>query len=103
MNLYPVTAAIKHLLASRSTAGYGVHSPFVYDFLTTVVRGKTAPHILDEVESLRREMLASRKVITVTDLGRGSVVSRGAERKLSAIATAAVSYTHLTLPTKRIV
>ena len=89
MNLYPVTAAVKHLLTSRSTAGYGVHSPFVYDFLTTVVRGKTEPHILEEVENLRREMLASRKTVTVTDLGMGSVVSRGAERKISAIASAA--------------
>jgi len=89
MNLYPAAATIRHLLTSRSTAGYGVHSPFVYDFLTTVVRGKTEPHILEEVESLRREMLASRKTVRVTDLGRGSVVSRGAERKISAIASAA--------------
>jgi predicted O-methyltransferase YrrM len=89
MNLYPVTATIRHLLTSRSTAGYGVHSPFVYDFLTTVVRGKTDPRILEEVESLRREMLASSKTVRVTDLGRGSVVSRGVERKISAIASAA--------------
>ncbi|MDX9903745.1 MAG: class I SAM-dependent methyltransferase [Bacteroidales bacterium] len=89
MNLYPATATVRHLLTSRSTAGYGVHSPFVYDFLTTVVRGKTEPHILEEVESLRREMLDSSKTVRVTDLGRGSVVSRGVERKISAIASAA--------------
>lgn len=89
MNLYPAAATIRHLLTSRSTAGYGVHSPYAYDFLTTVVRGKTEPHILEEIEKLRREMLASRKVVRVTDLGRGSVVSGGAERKISAIAAAA--------------
>lgn len=89
MNLYPVAATIRHLLTSRSTAGYGVHSPFAYDFLTTVVRGKTESRILEEVESLRREMLASSKTVRVTDLGRGSVVSRGAERKISDIASAA--------------
>lgn len=89
MNLYPVTATIKHILTSRSAVGYGVHSPFVYDFLATVVRGKTEPHILEEVESLRREMLASRKTVTVTDLGMGSVVGRDAERRISAIAAVA--------------
>lgn len=89
MNLYPVPATIRHLLKSRSTAGYGVHSPFIYDFLTTVMRGRTEPRILEEVERLRREMLASSKTVRVTDLGRGSVVSRGAERKISDIASAA--------------
>lgn len=89
MNLYPVTATIRHLLTSRSTAGYGVHSPFAYDFLTTVVRGKTESRILEEVESLRREMLGSKKTVRVTDLGRGSVMTGGAERKISAIAATA--------------
>jgi hypothetical protein len=89
MNLYPVTATVRHFLTSRSTAGYGVHSPFVYDFLTTVVRGKTEPHILEEVESLRREMLASSKTIRVSDMGRGSAVSRRAERKISDVAAIA--------------
>jgi hypothetical protein len=89
MNLYPVTATVRHFLISKSTAGYGVHSPFVYDFLTTVVRGKTEPHIHDKVEKLRREMLASSTTIRVTDMGRGSVVSRGAERRISDVAAIA--------------
>jgi len=88
MNLYPVTAFIRHLLTARSAAGHGVHSPFVFDFLTTVVRGKSDALIIREVESLRREMLADRRRVRVTDLGAGSAVHMGEERRVSEIASA---------------
>lgn len=89
MNLYLAATTIRHLLTSRSTTGYRVHSPFVYDFLTTVVRGETEPHIVEEVENLRREMLASRKTVRVTDLGSGPALNRGTVRSLSGIAASA--------------
>ncbi len=87
MNLYHARAFIRHLLSARSAAGHGVHSPFVFDFLTTVVRGKNEVRIIREVESLRREMLADRRVIRVTDLGAGSAVHKGEERRVSEIAS----------------
>jgi predicted O-methyltransferase YrrM len=89
MNLYPAMAFIRHLLSARSAAGHGVHSPFVFDFLTLVVRGKSDALIIREVDGLRREMLADRRVIRVTDLGAGSVVHKGEERRISEIASTA--------------
>ncbi|MDZ7636260.1 MAG: class I SAM-dependent methyltransferase [Bacteroidales bacterium] len=89
MNLHPVTAFFRHLLTGRSAAGHGVHSPFVFDFLTEVVMGKSDPHIMGEVEMLRREMLADRRTVRVTDLGAGSAVHKGEERRISDIASAA--------------
>ena len=89
MNFYPATAFLRHLLTARSTAGHGVHSPFVFDFLTQVVRGKGDVLIMGEVESLRREMLSDRRTIRVTDLGSGSTVNKGEERRVSRIASVA--------------
>ncbi len=89
MNLYPATAFLRHLLTARSTAGHGVHSPFVFDFLTRVVRGKNDPQIMGEVERLRREMLSDRRTVRVTDLGAGSAVHKGEERMVSEIAATA--------------
>ncbi|MFZ2286556.1 MAG: class I SAM-dependent methyltransferase [Bacteroidales bacterium] len=86
MNLYPVMAFVRHLLTARSTAGHGVHSPFVFDFLTNVVRGKGDPKISVEVESLRREMRSDRRTVMVTDLGAGSATRKGEERRISEIA-----------------
>lgn len=89
MNLYPATAFIRHLLTARSASGHGVHSPFVFDFLTDVVRGKSDAKIIAEVERLRQEMLADRRTVRVTDLGAGSVRGLGEERSISDIASAA--------------
>ena len=89
MNLYPATAFIRHLLSARSAAGYGVHSPFVFDFLTNVVRGKSDRHVIREVERLRQEMLADRRTLRITDLGVGSSGRSGQERSIREIASTA--------------
>lgn len=86
MNLYPAAAYLRHLLTARSTAGHGVHSPYVYDLLTKVVRSRTDVKIVSQVESLRREMLSDKRSIMVTDLGAGSVTRAGGERRVSEIA-----------------
>ena len=86
MNLFLAAAYLRHLLTARSTAGHGVHSPYVYDFLTKVVRNKTDMKIVSKVEGLRREMLSDKRSIRVTDLGAGSVTRAGGERSVAEIA-----------------
>ena len=71
MNLYPAASYLRHLFTARSTAGYGVHSPFMFDFLVKVVRGKSDPSIMKSVEGLRREMLRDDSIIDMLDLGTG--------------------------------
>ncbi len=87
MNLHAAAAYARHLLTARSTAGHGVHSPFMFSFITEVIGGKSDRAIMKEVESLRREMLADRRVVRVRDLGAGSVVIRGGDRGTSQAAT----------------
>ena len=82
MNLYPVASYLRHVFTARSTAGYGVHSPFMFDFLRSVVRVKTSAGILVSVEGLRHEMLHDDRIIYMMDLGTG--VDR--ERKIRDIA-----------------
>ncbi len=96
MNLYHATAFIRHLLTSRSAAGHGVHSPFVFDFLTDVVRGNNDANLISNVERLRQEMLADSRNVRVTDLGAGSARRLGEERGISDIASMT------TLPPKQV-
>ncbi len=89
MNLYPASAYMRHLFASRSMAGHGVHSPYMFDFITKVMKGRSGDSLLSEVESLRKEMLADRSTVIVRDLGAGSARFRGPERRISDIAATA--------------
>lgn len=89
MNIHAAAAYAAHLLTSRSTAGHGVHSPLMFSFITEVIGGRTDMQIIWEVRKLRREMLSDSRVVRVTDLGAGSTVLRGRERRIRQIASVA--------------
>jgi len=89
MNIHAATAYAGHLLRARSTAGHGVHSPLMFRFITEVIGGRADKHIINEVRSLRREMLSDGRVVRVTDLGAGSALMGSNERTISRIASVA--------------
>ncbi|HVI47085.1 MAG TPA: class I SAM-dependent methyltransferase [Chitinophaga sp.] len=69
------------------TAGnrHDVHSPFVFSLIEEVLRDKRQHAAFHEIENLRSQLLASKETLQVTDLGAGSLVSSGNERKVSDI------------------
>ncbi len=89
MNRYRTSAFIRHLVTARSTAGHGVHSPYMFDFITKVIGGSCDSGLLTKVENLRKEMLADRRTVRVTDLGAGPARFSGNLRRISDIAAAA--------------
>ena len=88
MNIHAAAAYAAHLFTSRSTAGHGVHSPLMFSFITEVIGGRADKHIIEELRRLRREMLSDRRVVKVTDLGAGSTLMHGRERRIRQIAAA---------------
>ncbi|ASZ14299.1 class I SAM-dependent methyltransferase [Chitinophaga pendula] len=69
------------------TAGnrHDVHSPFVYSLVEEVLRNRKSRPEYVSIEQLRKQLLASDATLQVTDLGAGSLVSAGNERKISDI------------------
>lgn len=69
--------------------GHGMHSPFVFDFITKVLNDKTVYPEYQKVEAMRRRLLRDASTIEVTDMGAGSVTGqtgRVSRRAVSSIA-----------------
>lgn len=86
MNAYHLAAMARHFVTSKSSVGHGVHSPFVYNFLTEVINQQTPPAMVSGAESLRAEMLADRRAIDVTDYGIGTCGRKDPKRVIHDIA-----------------
>ena len=76
----------------RAKTQYNVHSPFVFDFVQSVLEDDRAFYVFHETDILRGELLASKETIEVEDFGAGSVVDGLKKtRKISSIAGSALS------------
>ncbi len=78
---------IKFLLASRNE--HSLHSPFVFDLYTKIVKVKKKLPIFIEVENLRKKLLKNRTIIEVTDFGAGSQIYKTNHREIRQIAKSA--------------
>jgi predicted O-methyltransferase YrrM len=65
---------------------YGIHSPFVFDFVCNVVNKKTKFREICDIEAIRSNLKKDKTEIIVSDLGAGSIKNSGSSRKISEIA-----------------
>jgi predicted O-methyltransferase YrrM len=76
-----------YLLTSSNGKGHGVHSPFVFDFIVNVLRGKNEDvQAFKQIEAKRRVFEQSSLVLDVLDLGAGSSSGKQDQRTVSSIA-----------------
>lgn len=77
---------IRYYSKAYNGKGHGMHSPFVYDFIISVLNDKTHYADYDRVETLRRQLLADNTILEVNDLGAGSVKNNRSGRSIADIA-----------------
>ena len=70
--------------------GHGIHSPFVFDLITNVLKDKKQYDCYDKIEARRKILLQDSQVITVQDFGAGSAVIKTNKRKVSDIAASSL-------------
>ena len=63
-----------------------MHSPFVFEFITKVLKDGTTYPDYQKVEELRFRLLADKTILQVDDLGAGSVISNSKGRTVASIA-----------------
>ena len=77
-----------HLVKARTR--HGVHSPFVYDLISQVLRPSDELPEFAPMEKLREDLLHSEQTIRVNDLGAGSRVFDLPARRVADIARSAM-------------
>jgi predicted O-methyltransferase YrrM len=85
----PLTLAFKYLrylFTAANGKGHGVHSPFVFEFITRVLNDKRHFYAFDAIEKIRTQLLSNHNSITIQDFGAGSRVAKTNTRKISDVA-----------------
>lgn len=75
-----------YYLTASNSKGHGVHSPFVFDFITNVLNDSRQFYAYQELEQLRHDLLSNKKLLSIEDFGAGSTVHKSNQRKVSDIA-----------------
>ena len=81
---------LSYYLTAANGKGHGIHSPFVFDFITKVLNNRTKYEDYSKVEDVRKELLKNQTILTIEDHGAGSSSSASKERSVSSIASRAV-------------
>lgn len=87
--MYQIKSYIKFL--TKATNQHGVHSPFVYNFVTKCLYDKTKYTEYSTLKSYRNNLKESKVELEITDLGEGSKVLGTKKRKVSAMVKASSS------------
>lgn len=77
---------LSYYFSAMNGKGHGMHSPFVFEFITKVMNDKTHYEAYDKVETIRKQLKQDNSVLKVKDFGAGSAVSRSNQRTVSSIA-----------------
>lgn len=75
---------IKYLLKAKDE--HSLHSPFVFEFYTKVLKEKKHYAEFDEIEILRKQLLSDNRIVNITDFGAGAKTNKNIQRTVEDIA-----------------
>jgi predicted O-methyltransferase YrrM len=81
---------LQYYLTASNGKGHGIHSPFVFDFITGVLNDRRRYPAYARVEQLRARLAADARLLAVEDFGAGSVTGAKKERSIADITRNAV-------------
>ena len=81
---------LRYYLTASNGRGHGIHSPFVFDFITQVLNDRRDFYAYGRVEPLRSALAADTRMLAIEDFGAGSVAGRNKKRSIADIVRTAV-------------
>jgi predicted O-methyltransferase YrrM len=90
MSLNNIINYLKYYATAKTA--YGVHSPFVYKFVTELLESYNDDYYqFKELDEVRKSLLKNNTIIEITDFGAGSKIFKDNKRKISDIAKHSIS------------
>src|SRR5882757_7880774 len=77
---------IRYYITASNGKGHGVHSPFVFDFIKNVLNDGQDYPAFRRIEALRARLVKDGTMLEVEDMGAGSTVAAGWQRRIGEIA-----------------
>ena len=77
---------LQYYFTASNGKGHGMHSPFVFEFITKILNDRTVYPSYEKVEALRNQLLNDSTILEVEDFGAGSVIDKKSKRSISSIA-----------------
>lgn len=77
---------MSYWVTASNGKGHGIHSPFVFDLITSVLNDNRHYYCYDQVEALRAALLEDRRILEVEDFGAGSAQISKRNRSVASIA-----------------
>jgi len=81
---------IRYWISSENGKGHGIHSPFVFDFVTKVLNDDREYYCYRAIEKLRAELLKNKTILELEDFGAGSRIHTAYKRSVSEIASSSL-------------
>lgn len=76
----------RYYVTASNSKGHGMHSPFVFSFITQVMNDKRTFYAYRTIENLRQALLIDQQKLVIEDFGAGSRVRKENTRKVCDIA-----------------
>ncbi|MEO6316960.1 MAG: class I SAM-dependent methyltransferase [Chitinophagaceae bacterium] len=77
---------IRYYITASNGKGHGIHSPFVFDFVTRVLNDKRKFSAYHKIEGCRSKLLSDRRLLDIDDFGAGNASGARKHRTVQEIA-----------------
>jgi predicted O-methyltransferase YrrM len=77
---------LHYYLTSSNGKGHGIHSPFIFNFISKILIDKHHYPEYDIVENLRQKLLKDQTLLAIEDFGAGSSINKSSQRSVASIA-----------------
>ena len=81
---------LHYLLTASNSKGHGMHSPYVFDFITNVLNDDRTFYAYNRIEAKRRLLQKDTTLLNINDMGAGSKTLPVKQRTVSSIANSSL-------------